>query len=98
MGSFFSREPVVVSEDCKIFVDTILTTKKVVVFSKTYCPYARKAKNILSDYPIDENMIEIIEIEKRPDCAEIQCYMRDLTGASTVSRTRIIQSITLAHY
>jgi glutaredoxin 3 len=78
-----------VTEDVKIFVDTLLVTKKVVVFSKTYCPYARKAKNILAEYPIDPARIEIIEIEKRPDCNEIQSYMRELTGASTVPRVFI---------
>jgi len=89
MGGLWSREPVMVTEDVKIFVDTTLTTKKVVVFSKTYCPYARKAKSILAKYPIDEKRMEVIEIEKRPDCAEIQAYMLELTGASTVPRVFI---------
>ncbi|KAI1301898.1 Glutaredoxin-1 [Halotydeus destructor] len=90
MGSILGKSvQVMVSEDVKIFVDTTLKTKKVVVFSKTYCPYARKAKSILAGYPIEKSKIEIIELEKRPDCAEIQSYMRDLTGANTVPRVFI---------
>ena len=33
--------------------------------------------------------MEILEIEKRPDCSEIQSYLRDLTGASSVPRVFI---------
>ena len=33
--------------------------------------------------------MEIIELEKRPDCSEIQSYLRDLTGASSVPRVFI---------
>jgi glutaredoxin 3 len=33
--------------------------------------------------------MEVIEIEKRPDCSEIQAYLRELTGASSVPRVFI---------
>ena len=33
--------------------------------------------------------MEIIEIEKRPDCSEIQSYLREITGASSVPRVFI---------
>ena len=86
MGGLLGKSgDVVVSEDVRLFVDTTIKQKRVVVFSKTYCPYARKAKSILTQYPIDPTKMEIIEIEKRPDCAEIQSYMKEITGASTVS-------------
>jgi len=88
-GIFGKSEPDMVSEDVRIFVYNVLTTKKVVIFSKTYCPYARKAKSIIEGYPIDPARKEVIEIEKRPDCAEIQAYMRELTGASSVPRVFI---------
>jgi len=31
----------------------------------------------------------VIEIEKRPDCGEIQTYLKQLTGASSVPRVFI---------
>jgi len=89
MGGLLSTEPAMVSEDVRIFVDNTIKQKRVVVFSKTYCPYARKAKSLLQQYAIDPAKLEIIEIEKRPDCSEIQSYMKEITGASTVPRVFI---------
>ena len=65
------------------FVDSKIAAHKVVVFSKTYCPYCTKAKNILKKYPIED--IDIIELENNENCDEIQEYLNKLTGAKTVS-------------
>lgn len=73
-----------VSESVKLFVSNTIKQKKVVVFSKSYCPYCIKAKDALKKYPIDPNQFEILEIENRSDCQEIQEYLRELTGASSV--------------
>lgn len=88
MGGLLGRltGPVVMDESVKIFVDDAISTHKVVVFSKTYCPYCKKAKELLSKYPIKEDQLEVIELEKRPDCAQIQAYLKELTGASSVRR------------
>ena len=69
----------------RIFVDSTVNRYKVTVFSKTFCPYCRRAKELLSNYPIKEDCLEIIELEKRPDMSQIQSYLKELTGASTVS-------------
>ena len=73
-------------ESAKILVDTLITTKKVVIFSKSYCPYAKKAKSVISKYPIRSDRLEIIELEKRPDCGTIQAYLKEITGSSSVCR------------
>lgn len=52
-------------------------------------PYCTKAKNVLAKYQLDPSKVEILEIEKRPDCSEIQSYLKDLTGASSVPRVFI---------
>lgn len=39
MGGVLSG-PVMVSEDVKFFVDNLIASKPVVVFSKTYCKYS----------------------------------------------------------
>ena len=71
----------------KQFVEMKIHGKKVVVFSKTYCPYCTKAKKAIrphigKDLKADE--YEVIEIEGRPDCSSIQDYLRKITGASSV--------------
>merc|ERR1712066_1164075 len=70
----------------KEFADAKIASKKVVVISKSYCPFCKKAKQVLGKYKIsDEN----IEIENRPDMDEIQDHMRSLTGARSVPRVFI---------
>ena len=70
-------------------IDNLLKEKKVVVISKSYCPYCVKGKQALAQYQILPECIEIIEIENDPDCQEIQDYMMAMTGARTVPRVFI---------
>ena len=60
----------------KEFVDAKIASKKVVVISKSYCPFALKAKKVLGKYDIPEEDLEYIEIDDRPDMDEIQDHMR----------------------
>nr|ACO15525.1 Glutaredoxin-1 [Caligus clemensi] len=73
----------------KSYVEGQIKTMKVFVISKTYCPFAKKAKDVLSKYPIASENIEILEIDGSPYCDEIQDYMKSLTGAKTVPRVFI---------
>ena len=79
-----SSKPMEIPESVKTFVDTTIKSKKVVVFSKSYCPYCTKAKRVLEKYPIVAGQYLAIEIENRDDCSHIQEYLRQLTGASSV--------------
>ena len=56
----------------KEFADAKIASKKVVVISKSYCPFCKKAKQVLGKYKISDENIEYIEIENRPDMDEIQ--------------------------
>ena len=56
----------------KEFADAKIASKKVVVISKSYCPFCKKAKQVLAKYKISDENIEYIEIENRPDMDEIQ--------------------------
>ena len=67
-------------------IDNLLKEKKVVVISKSYCPFCRKAKQVLAKYNIPKECIEILEIESDSDCEEIQQYMQALTGGRSVPR------------
>ena len=70
-------------------IDNLLKEKKVVVISKSYCPYCTKAKQALAEYQILPECIEILEIDNDSDCDEIQNYMKALTGARSVPRVFI---------
>jgi glutaredoxin 3 len=65
------------------YVDNLIKSHKVAVFSKTYCPYCVKAKNVLSKYKLND--IKVIELDDREDSDQIQEYLKKLTGARTVN-------------
>ena len=61
----------------------------VMVFSKSYCPYSRKAKTILSKYRLGANY-HVLELDQLPEKSEeFQSELGRLTGASTVPRVFI---------
>ncbi|KAJ1349405.1 Protein CBR-glrx-10 [Parelaphostrongylus tenuis] len=73
----------------KDFVDRLINSRKVVVFSKSYCPYCHKAKAALEAQHLKPGAMEWVDIEGRPDCSEIQDYMKELTGGRSVPRVFI---------
>ena len=70
-------------------IDALLQEKKVVVVSKSYCPFCKKAKQVLAKYNIPKEDIAILEIENDSSCEEIQQYMQALTGGRSVPRVFI---------
>merc|ERR1712055_531521 len=71
----------------KEWVDECISSKSVVVFSKSYCPFCDMAKNALKQGGITDYLL--IELENREDCNEIQDYLQKLTGGRTVPRVFI---------
>ncbi|ORY48322.1 glutaredoxin [Rhizoclosmatium globosum] len=65
----------------KELVETSIANNKVMVFSKSSCPYCRKAKALLQSYNV---AFEAIEIDTREDGSEIQGYLLSKTGQRTV--------------
>lgn len=70
-------------------IDNLLKEKKVVVISKSYCPYCKMTKQVLAKYNIPKECIEIREIDSDSNYEEIQNYMMALTGARSVPRVFI---------
>ena len=66
-------------------VTKALQENLVMVFSKSYCPHCLRAKRIL-DSELGYGKYAVLELENRSDCAAIQDYLRQLTGARTVPR------------
>lgn len=70
----------------KVVQDTI-ASKPVVVFSKSYCPFCIKVKDLFEkELKIPSDKLEILQMEDRPDCSALQAYLKELTGAQSVPR------------
>jgi len=65
-------------------VDPLIKAHKVMVFSKTTCPYCVKAKNVLANYKINDK--HIVELDDSHDQDAIQDYLAKITGARTVRK------------
>lgn len=90
MGSKVSSEKSS-SKDLSVaeHIQQLINRYSVMVFSKSYCPYSRKAKTILSKFNLGENyhVLELDELSSKAD--EYQNELGKLTGARTVPRVFI---------
>ncbi|KAG8912535.1 glutaredoxin [Tulasnella sp. 408] len=75
----------------KEIVEDAIANHKVVIFSKTYCPYSRKAKELIKTFNLPEGDVEIIELDIRADGSDIQDYLQEKTGQRTVPNIFIKQ-------
>lgn len=68
----------------KSFVKTAIKEAKVVVFSKTYWPYADKAKTALTSTGLKNE--KIYELDKLGESrnGDVQKILKSMTGSSTV--------------
>jgi glutaredoxin 3 len=66
----------------KDWVEAQIKSDKVVVFSKTYCPYCKMAKEALNNAGLKNFLV--IELDTRDDGAEIQDILQGITGARSV--------------
>ena len=72
----------------KEVVDAAIRGNRVMVFSKSYCPYCTKGKNALASV-LPKDKFVVMEIEDRPDCAALQDYLLSITGGRSVPRVFI---------
>ncbi|KAH9964256.1 thioredoxin-like protein [Russula dissimulans] len=61
-----------------------IAVNTVVVFSKTYCPYSKAAKELLAEEYADLKPTTIFELDKRDDGDKIQDYLEEKTGQRSV--------------
>jgi len=74
--------------DISATIQAKISGKKVMVFSKSYCPYCKMAKAALNKYvgkELSADDYEMWEIENDPNCQAIQNELKKITGASSVS-------------
>ena len=62
----------------KPFVDAKLKQRKVVLFSKSYSPECNGIKDIMDRFDLADKDYEVVEIEKRQDCTQIENYFQIL--------------------
>ncbi|KAF2838695.1 glutaredoxin, partial [Patellaria atrata CBS 101060] len=64
-------------------LNSILKKSPIIIFSKTYCPYSKKAKRIFHQYKITPAPY-IVEIDEHPLGPELQAALAKSTGRRTV--------------
>lgn len=63
------------------FVQNVIYSNRIAMFSKSYCPYCLGAKRIFSE--LHEKPF-VVELDLRDDGSQIQSVLLDLTGKRTV--------------
>lgn len=85
-----SSEPVVpalpaaVYPEARAEIFTLLEANAVVVFSKSYCPYSKKAKALLLDKYSIVPAPYVVELDLRDNGAQLQAELEVVTGRGTV--------------
>lgn len=88
MGSFvgrMSQRVDMTGQKAQFVIDTI-KKDKVVIFSKSYCPYCLMAKEQFQKL---NHSFFALELDSRSDADEIQSILQELTGERTVPRVFI---------
>jgi len=67
----------------KDFVTQTISENRVVIFSKSYCPYCKRAKDLfVTNFP--DLHVKVLELDLRDDGPDIQGYLSQLTNQRTV--------------
>ncbi|CAN1122118.1 GRXC3 [Linum perenne] len=69
------------SNSAPAFVQNVIYSNRIVVFSKSYCPYSIKAKKIFRE--LNEEPF-VLELDLRDDGSQIQYVLLELVGRRTV--------------
>ncbi|KAI3451018.1 hypothetical protein Pfo_007683 [Paulownia fortunei] len=63
------------------FVENVIYSNKIAIFSKSYCPYSLRAKRIFSEL---EEQPFVVELDLRDDGYKIQDVLLEMVGRRTV--------------
>ncbi|KAI8332137.1 glutaredoxin-1 [Chlamydoabsidia padenii] len=70
------------------YVEELIQNNKVVVFSKSYCPYCSATKKLFNQLGVDA---VVVELDERDDGQAIQAYLLQKTGQRTVPNVFVAQ-------
>ncbi|KAL8193798.1 hypothetical protein R6Q57_026490 [Mikania cordata] len=79
--TIYASKKVAASRSPSAFVQTVIYSNKIAIFSKSYCPYCRRAKRIFSEL---KEQPYVVELDLRDDGYKIQNVLLDLVGRRTV--------------
>ncbi|KAB2016439.1 hypothetical protein ERO13_D08G091300v2 [Gossypium hirsutum] len=68
------------------FVKKTISAHKIVIFSKSYCPYCRKAKSVFKEL---KEVPFVVELDERDDGWNIQDALSEIVGRRTVPQVFI---------
>ncbi|KAJ7979372.1 Glutaredoxin family protein [Quillaja saponaria] len=68
------------------FVKKTISSHKIVIFSKSYCPYCKRAKGVFKEL---NQVPHVVEIDERDDGWKIQDTLSELVGRRTVPQVFI---------
>ncbi|XP_067134053.1 thioredoxin reductase 1, cytoplasmic-like [Centruroides vittatus] len=71
----------VAPKQMEININNLIQSNKVMIFSKSYCPFCVKVKNLFTSFPVEYNALELDKIDDGP---ELQKVLSGMTGKSTV--------------
>lgn len=71
-------------------VETAISENTITIFSKTWCPYCKRAKALLTSKFADETT-KILELDELDEGSEIQNYLAEKTGQRSVPNIFINQ-------
>ncbi|KAI0059429.1 glutaredoxin [Artomyces pyxidatus] len=74
----------------KQLVDSAIAENSVTIFSKSYCPYCKRAKALIAS-ELPNAQVKIFELDEIDEGSDIQAYLADLTGQRTVPNVFIKQ-------
>ncbi|XP_052198476.1 glutaredoxin-C4 [Diospyros lotus] len=63
------------------FVEKAISSHSIVIFSKSYCPYCRRAKSVFKEL---KQVPHVIELDERDDGWNIQNALGEIVGRRTV--------------
>ncbi|GLC34928.1 hypothetical protein PLESTB_001179100 [Pleodorina starrii] len=69
-------------------INAAVSANKVMVYSKSYCPYCVKAKNALNQF-IKPSQYTVVELDQRSDTDVMQDALLEVTGGRSVPRVFI---------
>ncbi|KAH9633254.1 hypothetical protein HF086_006856 [Spodoptera exigua] len=99
MGSLASKithsSKMASSQEIQQFIKQAISQDKVVVFSKSYCPYCTMAKEVFSKV---KQPIKVYELDERDDGTAIQENLAAITGFRTVSCLTTASFIFITNY
>ncbi|KAH8130972.1 hypothetical protein ACSS6W_006641 [Trichoderma asperelloides] len=79
-----TREETKEEHEAEVEINSILKKSPVIIFSKSYCPYSKRAKGILLEkYAITPEPY-VVEIDEHPLGPHLQDYLQKKTGRRTV--------------